>query len=641
MPVLAWAQDASSIAPDGYYFWHQIVEVEVHHDRTMDVTEYLCADFLEESHGFFRTIPKRFWTKRDVSEAQDGSKLEMRYNHVEIDNLEVSTEFRPDDLDSLLDIRIGSADVTVKGPKHYKITYTLTIPNDDRVDAGDLFFHSIIGSGWDCPTDTVYFSVKFDDELPAASLDSLRVFCGPEGSEDNRADEILYRRNSHELKGYYYGLGKREALTVYVPLPDGFFQKGSIPFWRILAWIALCIALLIALYLLRLEIQGDEPVTPVVTFTPSRGLTSADIGSLVDAEVNDIDLLSIIPWLAAEGYITMTPLEDGNTRITRGERVLPSDTPEYIRCIYDGFFMKHEKFLIDRPDKSFGEKWLKAKRLIVQKYGTKLSDQTNLTEVFLMTFFFALAGCFATVPPDGAVNGAIIHVFLILEMLFFCGWRGYMRHVKFSDGFLSGCVSIFLLVVLLFVVVTGAGSFFVSLNLSDSYLPKSVLMSAGAVVAGVVMFEQRLNRLSPLRRQHLGEVLGLKEFILTAEKSRLEMLLNEDERYFYRILPYAMVFGLVDEWASKFESLAVKPISEFGNAAVSAMDSLLNSHDMKHFAQRSRIAGTPVVTKSSSGGFSSSGRSYSSSGGSYHSSSSHSSRGYSGGGSGGGGGRRW
>lgn len=655
LPALSWAQDSivhtdtapsqTDTAPSqtellqkaacGYYFHLQMIEMKVNHDRTMDIEEYLMADYLLESHGFFRTIPKHFWTKRDVSEAQDGSEYEMRYNRVRISDLTVSDEHEVEYLDSLIDIRIGSPNVWLTGPKAYKITYTLQLPEDDRVDAGDLFFHSVIGSGWDCCTDTVYFRIEFEDEIPAESLAKLKVFCGPVEDETNLADEVLYRRDSHHLCGRYYGLQQREAVTLYLPLPDGFFQKGFISHWRRMAQIMAILTLLLTLYLFYREVQGDEPVTPVVTFRPSPGLTSADIGSLVDASVDDIDVLSLIPWMAAEGYIRMTKERDsGRTRIERGSRELPDTVPDYVQSLYTGFFQKGETFYIDKPTREFGDKWLQAKNRISRKYAEHFITNGLQMLLLLLMICLALTCAFACVPPQGAGLFFIILLLLTLEYFFYAHWwPSLTRRVSFRRGFSVGCSSLFVIALITFLIFLGTGTYLTSILIYDDYyLPHSQLLTLSVAVALCVFFGSRLRRLSPLRRQHMGEILGLREFILTAEQSRLQMLLDEDERYFYRILPYAMVFGLVDKWAEKFAALTVVQLDEFGREGATTVKSLVHSSDMNRLAHRSHIVATPTSSTA--------GRGYSSSGGSYHTSSSHSG-GYSGGGSGGGGGRRW
>lgn len=644
-PILAWSQDADDLpygtypdpkAPDGYYFTHQIIDLTVHRDRSIDVSEYIVANFLVPSHGIYRTIPKRFWAQRDVSEMQDGSKFEMRYNAEEISNLEVSDPFLPEDIDSLLDIRIGSADKMIEGRHPIRLNYTLTIPNDDRVDASDLFFHSIVGSGWDCSTDTVLFEIHFDDELPADFKSQLKVLCGPEGDEENKVKQILYVKDNHNLVGQYYDLKPNEALTIYLPLPDGFFDKGKTPIWYYLAWGMSIITLLMVLYLICLEVKGDEPVTKVVSFRPSQGLTSADVGSIVDSSIDDIDLLSLLPWMAAEGYISMTVEENGKTRIDLGKNELPSDAPNYVRSIYQGLFAKGNTFYIDKPTAAFGNKWFNAKQQLKAKYGSKLLDNTNMAKIMLAILSFAITYGFAQVSPEGVVMSLVMILLLTMELLFFLAWRLWKSFINFRNGCIAAFVSLIAIQILFIVFLTGTGVYIMAIyRIGDTYLPFNWLLGVGIATALVVMFASRLKRLSPLRRKYIGEVLGLKEFMHTAEKDRLAMLLNEDERYFYRILPYAMVFGMVDEWAKKFDGLTVQKLKEFSNLATSAMHNLLRSKDMNQLAEKSQIAAIPKTNVRRS-----SGHYHSSSGGSYHSASHHRS-GYSGGGSGGGGGRRW
>lgn len=55
----------------------------------------------------------------------------------------------------------------------------------------------------------------------------------------------------------------------------------------------------------------------------------------------------------------------------------------------------------------------------------------------------------------------------------------------------------------------------------------------------------------------LGQILGLREFILHCEKDRIELLARENPSAFFDVLPYAYVLGVSDVWASKFEDLII------------------------------------------------------------------------------------
>lgn len=139
----------------------------------------------------------------------------------------------------------------------------------------------------------------------------------------------------------------------------------------------------------------------------------------------------------------------------------------------------------------------------------------------------------------------------------------------------------------------------------------------------VICFVRRLLRMTNYRRERLGEVLGLREFIRTAEEGRLRMLLEKDERYFYNILPFAVAFGLTDKWTEKFKNLSVKELKEFGGVPVAHI-----SHSLNRSRWISHVSNSVVSNRTASSGGS-------------HSRARSSRGGYSGGGSGGGGGHRW
>ena len=68
-----------------------------------------------------------------------------------------------------------------------------------------------------------------------------------------------------------------------------------------------------------------------------------------------------------------------------------------------------------------------------------------------------------------------------------------------------------------------------------------------------VMMEKRTKKSAEL----LGKILGLRQFIGTAELDRLNRLVEENPTYYYRVLPYAYVMGLTDKWAKNFERIKI------------------------------------------------------------------------------------
>ena len=56
----------------------------------------------------------------------------------------------------------------------------------------------------------------------------------------------------------------------------------------------------------------------------------------------------------------------------------------------------------------------------------------------------------------------------------------------------------------------------------------------------------------------LGKLRGFKNFLETAEKEKLEALVNENPTYFYDILPFTYVLDVSDKWIKNFETISMQ-----------------------------------------------------------------------------------
>jgi uncharacterized membrane protein len=148
-----------------------------------------------------------------------------------------------------------------------------------------------------------------------------------------------------------------------------------------------------------------------------------------------------------------------------------------------------------------------------------------------------------------------------------------------------------------------------------------VLLMAASLA--VVYMQQRTKKSIEL----MGRLLGLKNFIETAELDRINMLVEENPNYFFNVLPYAYVMGLTDKWAKNFEKINVtKPIWYTSRSEMDMFDVWMMSR-MMNSCNRSISNNIRYTAHEDSG---SGGGGFSSGGG-----------GFSGGGFGGGGGGSW
>ncbi len=119
----------------------------------------------------------------------------------------------------------------------------------------------------------------------------------------------------------------------------------------------------------------------------------------------------------------------------------------------------------------------------------------------------------------------------------------------------AGYNSILLKVLGIGVVIYGVS------NLTGIWQGSTVWFAFALIASGIIIlifgiFMTRKTRKGTALYQKLA---GFKEFIQLVEKDRLQEFLKQDEHYFDKVLPYAIVFDVADKWKDKLESLNVPP----------------------------------------------------------------------------------
>ena len=100
------------------------------------------------------------------------------------------------------------------------------------------------------------------------------------------------------------------------------------------------------------------------------------------------------------------------------------------------------------------------------------------------------------------------------------------------------------------------------------------LLLSGAVFVCTFATMGKLNRTKE-KREMLGQILGFKDFIVYTEEDRIKFMLEENPELFYKILPYAQVLGVTNEWEDKFKNITLQPPAWCAGTQVSMFDYLL------------------------------------------------------------------
>jgi uncharacterized membrane protein YgcG len=471
----------------GYYIKNFNIDVNVKQDGYVDVEETITVEFETSKRGIIRNIPFRFKI--------DGKEYKTKISSIKVPGYKKDVTTHSNDLS----IRIGDPDVYLTGQQVYKITYTVKKPFLIFEDYTE-FYWNLTGNEWDTRIDNVGFSVSFDKDIPLGSGD-FKGFAGAFGD----VTPINYLEvEGKVLRGAHQGLGVGQGATVAVKLPNDFL----IPPTALEAWLEKYGKILLAsiyslffgglFYHLWKKYGKDYDTVVAAKFMPPDGLNPAEVGAIVDEKIDNIDVVSLIPYWAHNGHLRIKhiPIRWGKDDYEL-ERLTPisEDAHNYEKNLFYHLFSSGNKVLLSSLKESFYTHMNSAK--------DGLKGRIKQMEVYY----------------SASDNMQII--------------VGVLTFVQLFIGFFIG------LVTANFLLIGGV-----------------ILTSIAGLVATIYMRKKTHKGIDIFQ-----EVIGFREFVKTADKPRIERLLKDDPMYFEKTLPYAMVFGYAKKWGDKFDGLMTEPPS--------------------------------------------------------------------------------
>ena len=619
---------------DDFYYMDYVIKaydihVVVNENNVFNITETITADFKSPKHGIFRKIPFRNTVKR-----LDGTETE---NMVRITNLYVNEPYETEKEDEMLMIRIGDADRTVTGEKKYVISYDYNLGRDPLKDCDELYFN-LIGTDWE----TVIGGITFTIEMPKAFDESKLGFAyGYYGSKDS--SKLKFGVSGNTISGSLDKVMEPGmAFTVRCELPEGYFTGATLMDTMDYVCFGVPILLLAVCFFIWLKYGKDDMVVETVEFYPPDGMNSLEAGLYYKGTADQVDVTSLLIYLANAGYLSIEEYEIKKTigkknsfRIWK-EREYDGNN-QYEKKFFDGLFKygrtENGKKVVTADDLT--DSFYTTTNSIItmandKKNTDKLFENSGWWQGLVMLICIAVSWLLIGVPPlynnmgmggIGVMIVPLIALCIIMVLLFKGRGKGRARGGSVGKKFVGN------LLLILTLIGVSLAIFFIFVFPAARHEP---IMMAGfiigsACVLGMVFFLIFLPKRSDYGNQILGRLLGFRNFLETAEKEQLEQMVFQDPAYFYRILPYTYVLGVSDKWIKKFESINIEaPTWYYAPYPYGYFD----PHVFANSVQRTMDTATRSMTSSPSE--SSGGGSGGFSGG-----------GFSGGGSGGGGGGAW
>ncbi|MBD0367233.1 MAG: DUF2207 domain-containing protein, partial [Flavisolibacter sp.] len=490
-----------SLAQEYFTISNYDVNIKVNKDASLDIEETILVHFTEQRHGILRFIPYKYRLQPlpEGVEKADRQLESGRETHTIIEDIKVEGwNYEVNNNGDYKVIKIGSKDKYVAGDQKYVIHYRILNTINFFKDYSELYFN-VIGDKWATTIDSVNFSVSLYEALPNAPVHFVAT--GPFGSTENNtvthwADNKIFSGSTTK------GLGRNEGLTVGIRFPKDYLVQ---PNYRLrgVFWLLLPVFAFIALFRVWKRWGKDDVVTIQTEYYPPKNISPSVSGYVIDEKLNQRDLTALVPYWGAGGYLQIKEMENSSLfgLIKRKEyqfikiKELPPEAMSFEKTMFNGIFKSGSEVMLSDLKNVLYKTMAAAK--------SQLEAEVDKSEYYVkgsrgLGMFFIIMGI---------VLGAFGTVTLLNEY-YENIWRGIAL-------FVSGILLLFF-------------GFFMSKKTKK----------------GTLLYQQ---------------LAGFKEFIKSVERDRLKEFLKQDEQYFDKILPYAIVFGVADTWKDKLDGLNIPP----------------------------------------------------------------------------------
>lgn len=526
------------LSAENFHIENYSVHIDIYQDGYFDVLEVIDVSFTEKSRGIIRSIPYKH-------QLSNGQKVDIKLENIAVDD----DPFKSYKEKGKQHIRIGDKDIFLEGAKTYSIKYRV-YGAFSEYETHDEFYWNLIGTEWEVPIELVNFTIDVPEDYEMEG-----DFFGVQIADRKVADlgaEIW--KSNERISGKTTGaLKPKEGVTVGINFPKGYLDFSAIPAetqkeaekkpWRDYAFpIPILLFGFFFRYWKKHGSNEELGLSNEAVYYPPKNIAPPEIGTFTDFVVHDHDVISLIPYWAQKGFITIETMEDEEMKITK-VKDLGSSGESYENTLFDQIFEdENEVLLSDIKNQLYEE---------IGEIKEEIKAKVNNRSLY----------------DEDAIK-------------------------KFHSGKM---IAAFVVALLLGVVLIGVFQFFAT----------GALLVISGFIFLIFHFVQPKLSVEGVTLKH--QINQFKMTLQNPDQKQLSKILKDDPKYFEKVFPYAVVFGLDDEFTTHFEPhLEQSPTWYVGGTQTNSFDHFKDNFDIQE-VQQAFVMNPTKSNSSSGGGFSSGG----------------------------------
>lgn len=537
-------------------------------DRKIEVTERIQVQFLRSGLTmFYRSFPTEGCLYENITAKCEGNP-----------DFSYSVEDNPD-MDGFFDVNCRGG-VAKDQTWVYEISYVMQ-DSTNVVDDGMIF--DATGFGWTVPLREVTLTFHFPEALTS---EQCGVYIGAYGvgKEELRApDRAIWSEDQKTLTVYeeklsviynrYYSEYAVEGITVEFDyggkVMDGYVKTRIFTddAWKILLVGIAAVALSVLAFVF---LKKRREMITVVNIKAPDGMDPLTMGKYIDGNADNEDVTSMIYYFAYKGYLKIDLSDSDDPKLISTVEQLPVDAPPHQKTLFNGLFRSASVIVSNDP--------------FATGTGLKEIQVSQLSGAFFETMKTAEKQTPSPHPmyEKKSVFGYLLGgILAILFGLLVPLWMG--RKIGGGYSYLLGIVFVIpVIVILLFGYIkenyrykwkkkTKFAVMLVQYGVAVVFSLLFVFMFAcffmtefEKLLICLISFTCCMATQGTLSRTEkyvdgLGQILGFKDFIVVTEEDKIKFMLEETPELYYKVLPYAQVLGVTDEWEEKFKKITMQP----------------------------------------------------------------------------------
>lgn len=503
--------------------------------------------------------------KIDVYLPQNREKLlfEIPRGNYRVSQVKVKgIKYKLEKSDSKYYISLNQAEKLKKGKHTFYISYTLQEYMDNNPNY-DLFYLNAISSDWEVPIQKLKLTLRLPKDF---KWDDLQYYAGQFGTQDV-SNKIIHTINNDTVTITGDMIPADFGITFKAELPEGYWVNPLNNEWTIN--FVLLLFLMTAIVVIVFWIVGgrDPKFKKKRLPKPIEGISTADAAYIFNGYLSIRDLVPLIIRLGIGGSLKIVEYSPKKYRIFKLSS--PAiDEDRYIRGIYTSLFEDtYEGRAIEMEDigRHLHRILHDVEASVASRYSTKnMRAKTALSSILRILSIIFASVVTALVPiltqmylyeekirigrPLGILIISIILLVLITHRF---DLRYDMDQKQYKTSML--------LYTFLYAALLGYVGFLVYLCSKSIVVPILLIVLGLFMMIMICLMTARARENARLANR----ILGMRNFIDSSEIPELISLQNEDSEYFYHMLPYAMQFSQIEQWASKFKHIKIEPPAWF------------------------------------------------------------------------------